>query len=186
MAKVTAPFLSLSARGTIAGALTSSNWKGINTMRIKSTPSNPKTVGQMKVRAYLALGGKITKKADLTGTTVAYLKSKTPAQQSWASYFVREVLGTQNVNIEAAKTFYANVANATVKGFFDDAAAQAGIEAVDLDGTVNTQISAGLILLAAYSASNRLGDTAAPAAIAGVTEVQVFAYTDALTGVQPS
>lgn len=186
MAKVTGPFLSLGARGTLAGALTASNWKGISTMRIKSTPSNPKTDAQMAARAFLAVGGKITKRVDIAGDVVSFVKGKTPAMQSWASYFVREMLGTNNANINAAKTAYNTAGNSTVKGYFDDAAAQAGIESVDLDGTANTQVSRGLALWCAYAASRRLADPSAPADVLSVTEAQVFSYTEALTGVLPT
>lgn len=185
MAKVTAPFLSLSARGTIGNALTASNWKGINTMRIKGTPSNPKSLLQMAGRAFFAAVGKVSKRTDLAGDVVVFVKGKTPAQQSWASYFNSEILGTGNINITAAKTAYNTVGNATVKALFDDAAAQAGIESVDLDGTANTQVPAGLALFAAYSASYRLSDPSAPAVVTAVTEAQVFAYTEALTGKLP-
>lgn len=186
MAKVTGPLLSLSARNSVGGALTFKTWKGINTVSIKSTPSNPKTTNQMKGRAYFAAGGKITKIADLAGDVVTYVKTIVTAGQSWASYFVKEMMGSNNINIEAAKAFYANVSNATIKGYFDDAAAQAGVESVDLDGTTNTQLSAGLILLTAYMASKRQSDPSAPAEVASVTEAQVFSYTEALTGVLPS
>lgn len=186
MAKVTGPFLSLGARGTLGGALTASNWKGVNTMRLKGTPSNPKTVAQMAARAFFAAGGKVTKRADLAGDVVSFVKGKTPAQQSWASFFVSEVIGTGGVNISAAKTAYNTAGNSTVKGYFDNAAGDAGIESVNLDGTANTQIPAGLTLWAAYSASNRLGDPSAPAAVTAATQAQVNAYTEALTGVMPS
>lgn len=186
MANVIGPLLSLGARKSVGGALTFSNWKGLNTVRIKSSPSNPKTTNQMAGRAYFAAGGKITKRADLTGDVVEFAKSKTPAQQSWASYFTREMMGTNNVNIIAAKTAYATAGNSTIKGYFDDAASQVGIESVDLDGTANTQISAGLALWAAYTASNRMGDPSATAAVTSVTEGQVFAYTEALTGILPT
>jgi len=186
MAKVTAPFLSLSARGTLGGALTASVWKGINTMRIKSNPSNPKTLTQMAARAFFAAVGKITKRSDLAGDAVTFYKTITPAQQSWASFFGGEMLGSGNVNIEAAKTAYNTVGNATVKGYFDDAAGQAGIEAVDLDGTANTQVSAGLALWAAYAAAYRLSDPDAPTLVTSASEAEVFAYTEALTGVLPT
>lgn len=186
MAKVTAPFLSLSARGTLGGALTASNWKGINTMRIKGTPSNPKTSTQMAARAFFAAVGKISKATDLSGDVVTYVKTKTPAQQSWASYYNSEILGTGNANIEAAKTAYNEAGNSTVKGYFDDAAGQAGIEAVDLDGTANTQVPAGLALWAAYAASYRLNDPSASTVVTSATESDVFAFTEALTGILPS
>ena len=54
MAKVTAPFLSLGASGSIAGTLTASVWKGIKTMRQKSNPANPQTAGQVAQRGFMA------------------------------------------------------------------------------------------------------------------------------------
>lgn len=186
MATVIGPFLSLGARKTLGNTLTASNWKGINTMRLKPRPSNPKTENQMESRALFAVAGKVTKRADLAGEVVAFIREKTPAQQSWNSYFGREINGTGNVNIKAAKTAYETAGNATVKGYFDDAATQAGIESIDLDGTANTQVPAGLALWAAYAASNRMSDPNAPTAATAASEAQVFAYTEALTGVLPS
>ena len=186
MAKTTGGLLSLTAKGSVGNTLTFKSWKGIQVCTIKSTPSNPKTLIQMQNRAYFSAGGKISKKADLTGDVVTFVKNIIPAGQSWASYFISEMMGAQNVNIIAAKTAYDLVGNAAIKAIFDDAAAQAGIEAVDLDGTSNTQLSAGLLLSAAYMASYRLSDPTAPDAYAVATEAHVFAYTDALTGVLPA
>lgn len=186
MATVVGPLLSLGARKTVGGALTFSNWKGKNTVRIKGTPSNPKTTNQMKSRAYFALGGKVIKAADLDEDVASYLREHAPAGQSWGSYYVREILGGNHVNIEAAKTAYTDEANSAVKAYFDDAALQVGIEGVDLDGTANTQLTAGLVLWAAYAASRRLGDPSAPAVITSASEANVFTFTEALTGSQPT
>lgn len=186
MANVIGPLLSLGARKSVGGALTFANWKGLNTVRLKSTPSNPKTSNQMSARAYFALGGKITKRSVSDGDVAEYMKTKTPAQQSWASYFVREIMGTGNVNIKAAETAYLLPANSSKKAIFDDAAAQAGIESVDLGTGSSTQKSAGLALWGAYEASYRLGDPTAPVAAASASEAQVFAYTEALTGILPT
>ena len=54
MAKVTAPFLSLGATGSVAGTLTASTWKGIKTMRQKSNPANPQTAAQTAQRGLMA------------------------------------------------------------------------------------------------------------------------------------
>ncbi len=186
MANVIGPLLSLGARKSVGNALTFANWKGLNTVRIKSSPSNPQTTSQMAGRAFFAAGGKITKRSDLSEAVVTFVKGITPAYNSWASFFVKEMMGTNYINIEAAKTAYETVGNATVKGYFDDAAAQVGIEGVDLDGTSNTQIPAGLCLWAAYMASYRLGDPSAPVTATSANEGQVFAYTDALTGILPT
>ena len=186
MARVQGGLLSLSASGSVGNALTFKTWKGIGVCSIKSQPSNPKTLTQMLGRGFFAAGGKITKKADLTGDVVTFVKGIIPAGQSWASYFIREVMGSNNVNIIAAKAAYLLAGNAAIKAIFDDAAAQAGIESVDLDGTSNTQVPAGLALWAAYAASYRLSDPTAPDVVTAVTEAHAFAYTDALTGILPS
>lgn len=186
MAKVTGGLLSLDASGTFGGAITYAKWKGRQYARIKGNPSNPKTEGQMTDRAFFSAGGKITKRADLTEAVVTYVKTILPAGQSWASYFVKEMMGSGNANIEAAKTAYNTVGNATIKGYFDDAAGQAGIESVNLGSETYEQVPAGLALWAAYAASYRLNDPSAPAAVTAASEAQVFAYTEALTGILPS
>lgn len=51
MVKVQAPALSLDASGQLAGALVFSKWKGRNYVRSLVKPANPKTGGQVGVRA---------------------------------------------------------------------------------------------------------------------------------------
>lgn len=186
MAKVLGPFLSMSASKTLGGVLTARNSRGINVMSIKSNPSNPKTELQMATRAAFAAGGKIQKRSDIAGDVVTYLKSKRGAGDTWGSYFQSQMLGTNLVNFNAAKAAYTLAGNATVKGYFDNAAGDAAIESIDLDGTANTQVSAGLALWSAYEASFRIGDPLAPVTAASATEAQVNAYTEGLTGILPA
>jgi hypothetical protein len=54
MAKVTGPFMSVDASGTIYNTLTASIWKGRNYIRGWFRPSNPKTDKQKVVRQMLA------------------------------------------------------------------------------------------------------------------------------------
>lgn len=186
MARVLGPFLSMSASKTLGGVLTARNSRGINVMSIKSNPSNPKTLTQMATRAAFAAAGKIAKRADNTGDVVAYLKTKRGSGDTWGSYFQSQELGTNLVNFTASKTAYNLAGNSAKKAIFDDAAAQASIESVDLDGTPNTQVPAGLALWNAYEASFRIGDPLAPVTAASASETQVFAYTEGLTGILPS
>ena len=51
MAKLTAPLLSFSASGTIAGVQTYSKWKGINYVRQRVDPANPNTAEQISTRS---------------------------------------------------------------------------------------------------------------------------------------
>lgn len=59
MAKVTGPLLSVSARGTIASTQTYSSWRGVNYVRQRVIPSNPRTMEQQKTRNVFANMGKV-------------------------------------------------------------------------------------------------------------------------------
>lgn len=50
MAKPTAPLFSLGAKGTLADAITYSSWKGVDYVRTRVVPANPKTTSQMERR----------------------------------------------------------------------------------------------------------------------------------------
>jgi len=54
MAKVTGPFMSVDASGTIYNTLTASIWKGRNYIRGWFRPTNPKSAKQLTVRTLLA------------------------------------------------------------------------------------------------------------------------------------
>lgn len=56
MVKVTGPFLSLDARGTLASTLTASVWKGINYIRQRVVPHNPRSDQQTAVRGTMTDG----------------------------------------------------------------------------------------------------------------------------------
>ena len=186
MAKVTGPLMSMEASGTYGDTLTFRKRKGVNVVGIRSNPSNPKTTDQMHARAIFASVANTTKKVDKTETVYEFLRYSAPAGQTWNSYLGSLLIGASAAQFEGAKTAYNTGGNATVKGYFDDAATQAGISAVDLDGTSNTQVPAGLILWNAYDALYKAGSTDTPAATASASEANVFAFTDALTGILPT
>jgi len=56
MAKVTGPFFSMDARGTIGKALTAAAWKGIQYIREWFKPQNPKTYDQKWIRGIFQNG----------------------------------------------------------------------------------------------------------------------------------
>ena len=180
MGRVLGPLLSLDASKSVGGALTYKSWRGINTVSVKSNPSNPRTEEQNEARSYFATGGKISKRTDTTGSIATQLRESAPAGQSYASYFTREVLGSGNVNIKDAITAYG--ANETEAGFFDTAAAAVGIEGVNTGLPGAVEISPGEVLWAAYAASFRLGHTEAPVSADSATATQVDDYAEALTG----
>jgi|SRR3972149_10432145 len=56
MVRVTGPFLSLDARGTLADTMTGSFWRGINYIRVRVVPHNPRSTAQVAVRDTLTDG----------------------------------------------------------------------------------------------------------------------------------
>lgn len=56
MVRVTGPFLSLDARGTLADTLTGSFWRGINYIRTRVVPHNPRSQEQVAIRSVLTDG----------------------------------------------------------------------------------------------------------------------------------
>ena len=56
MAKVTGPFFSITASGSVAKALTAGRWKGIKWMRTHFIPENPQTADQVYVRDIFTMG----------------------------------------------------------------------------------------------------------------------------------
>ncbi len=53
MATVKGPLFSIDASGTVGGAIVYSSWKGRSYVRQHAVPANPKSVGQLSVRAMM-------------------------------------------------------------------------------------------------------------------------------------
>lgn len=69
MAKVTGPFMSVDASGTIFSTLTASIWKGRNYIRGHFIPTNPNTAAQQTQRTLMASA--VSAWQGLTATTPA-------------------------------------------------------------------------------------------------------------------
>ena len=96
MAKLTGPFMSVAASGTLAKTLTASIWKGQAYMRLRVIPRNPQTVGQLAVRSVLGTIAKAIRSVLTITNDVAVppvgsqffqdAVAVAPAGQSWLSY----------------------------------------------------------------------------------------------------
>ncbi len=67
MARLTAPLLSLDARGQIGEAIVFSGWKGIKYARQYVIPANPQTTAQQEVRGVFSTLSEIWKRLPVTG-----------------------------------------------------------------------------------------------------------------------
>jgi len=96
MPKLTGPFMSLSASGTLGKTLTASIWKGQPYMRLRVIPINRNSVGQKGVRSILGTLAKacravLTSYQDIEVPAVGSqffqdAVGVAPAGQSWISY----------------------------------------------------------------------------------------------------
>ena len=105
MAKLTAPLLSLEARGAIGEALVYFPWKGRNVARQWTKPANPRDIDQKLIRQKLASLGKnckaiVTPETGLLNGSALYqlIKDVTPATQIWNAYFVKAALDDLKVD----------------------------------------------------------------------------------------
>lgn len=179
MARVTAPLLSLDATQSVGGAMTFKHWRGYNIVNRKANPGNPQTSAQGEVRSYLAGGGKITKTVDTTGNVASELREVAPSGQSYLSFFVREILGGGNQNIQDAIAAYDG--DATQAGLFDTVSDGTALESVSFTFAGAVDINPGQLLWSAMAASFRLGhsDAVDPAT---ASQAEIETYATALTG----
>lgn len=101
MAKVIAPFLSISASGTFGGTLTAVQSRGQNIMRARTIPSNPQTKDQSDARRVLRVNGAIVTRVNLDQVGKADGVTMTPKE-----YFVSIRIAPNTWNSELLKRFY--------------------------------------------------------------------------------
>lgn len=187
MAKSPAPFMSINARGSLAGLLTASNWKGIPYLRLLVTPSNPRTSGQLAVRNIFGSVAKackavLTSFADMAGVGSPFFvaaRDAAPSGQSWIS-FVQQRSYASNTAMLAA---YA-AETGTVKGYFATTAAAIGLtDYVPSWDTNPGYLAAEQLYALAYFASNSLTGsikTIADTALVGASQGDVDDFGDAV------
>jgi len=187
MAKSPAPFMSINARGSIAGLLTASNWKGIPYLRLLVTPSNPRTSGQEAVRLVFGSIAKAAKSVltsfmDMAGVGSPFFvqaRDQAPSGQSWISYLQQ----VSYADASACDSAYSALSG-TVQGYFTTTATAIGLIDYVPPSNPNPGYTAGKQLFAlARFASITLGGVVgaiADTAIAGGSQGDVDAFGDAV------
>ncbi len=90
MARLTAPLLSLDARGSIAKSIVFSSWKGINYARVHVIPANPKSTAQQEVRGVFST------------LTEMYKRMPAIARAPWIAAIRGQPLTARNRHIQAS------------------------------------------------------------------------------------
>ena len=144
MPRVTGPFMSLTASGSLKKTIVASIWKGRPYMRIHAIPINRNTVGQQGVRSILgtlakAVRAVLTLKND---TTIPAMGSQffidanaiAPAGQSWLSYLQK----VMNSAFGGFVTSY-GVLDSTHKGYWVSEGSSLGLSSyTDKSSVVHT------------------------------------------------
>jgi len=148
MAKVSAPFLSLSAGGKFADTLVAARWKGIPYMRQYVVPANPKTTAQVAHRALFTASVLFwqTIKTDALMVTAWALEALvSPVTLSGFNSFMANVLGI--VKTDADGSFvetYIDTAGVASFDMLNADDATTGDEAGDFEiwrGTTKTNLA---------------------------------------------
>jgi hypothetical protein len=187
MAKSPAPFMSINARGSIAGLLTASNWKGIPYLRLLVTPSNPNTSGQQAVKLIFGSIAKackavLTSYVDGAGVGSPFFteaRDNAPSGQSWID-FVQSYSYGINASIDSGWT----ALGGTIQGYFNNTADDCGLTDYDPSFTASTGYVKGkqLYALARFASVNLPGSVGdlADLAIAGANQTAVDNFGDAV------
>ena len=153
MAKVTGPLMSMSASGSIAGAITFAIWKGRAYVRQLVIPSNPSTPAQIlnrlttgsiakAARAVLTATKDVLNVGSVFFTTV---RDAAPSGQSWISYVQK-----YGADIESKSVAQWALIDVTEKGYFTTFATAIGLTDYTpiLGGAPQVGLLAGQQLLA--------------------------------------
>lgn len=149
MAKVNGPLMSMEASGTYGGTLTFGRRKGVNVVRQRVTPADPKTAGQEAARNRLRTGGVLQVWANATtlelsgytGTDAERLAAAAPSNSTWNAYLVQIITGRGGLTYTAARSAYAAL-TAQQKTAWTDAA---GALTPALGGAAQTEAGGGQI-----------------------------------------
>lgn len=163
MAKVSAPFLSLDASGTVASTLTASKWKGRNYMRLRIIPANPDTADQQEVRSILGTLAKasvavLTSYKDVLSVGSPFFtaaRDGAPSGQSWISWLQKVMYPLFAARVSA----FAGLSG-TIQGYYNTTGTAIGLSTyVDKEGVSHT--SGEQLFMLAYFATTYLGITVA-------------------------
>ena len=179
MPRLTGPFMSLSASGTLGKTLTASIWKGQPYMRLRVIPINRNTVGQKAVRAILGTLAKacravltLANDTPITGTGSQFFidaVAVAPAGQSWISYLQKVM------NSAFAANVISFTALTTTKGYWSVTGTDIGLGSyVDKSGV--THLSGEQLYHLAKFAVQYLGYDAFATTIDAAVQVEITAF----------
>jgi len=99
-AKVTGPLFSLDARNSVGKAITYSSWRGVNYVRGRVVPHNPKSTDQTAIRDLISDASQAWKNEDTVGTVEidttykeAYDTAASGQPMSGFNLFIRDCVG---------------------------------------------------------------------------------------------
>lgn len=180
MAKVSAPFMSLDASGTIASTLTASKWKGRNYMRLRIIPANPSTAGQEETRSILgtlakACASVLTSFIDVEGVGSPFFttaRDNAPSGQSWISWLQK----IMHSLFAGRVTAYGSLGG-TIQGYYNTNAVSASLASyTDKAGVAHT--AGEQLYMLAYFAVNYLSYTGFASGIDSASDAECSDFAD--------
>lgn len=177
MAKTSGPLMSIEASGSFAKTLTFAKNRGVQYVRQLVIPRNPQSVAQQTPRAAMGAAGRFNSYVASTGELYQSLAAAAPNELSATSYYAKK----QAMTFSASKTAYETAGNATIKGYFDTAAASLGILPISIPGETPLVVPAGLILWNAYQTAYSIDPTTAPTTAVTASEANITTFVATLS-----
>jgi len=180
MVKVTAPAMSMDARGSLGGTLTFSNWKGRPYVRQLVKPSNPKSAGQVATRAMMKFLGSVW--ANIAALSQATWDTLAAADSISAfNAYIRDNMKRWTQNDAPAQETPA--AESDLAGIASNDAATAGVGQIQYDVDITTlNQNWGIIIFRKTGSAPTGVHTEAVAVIEALT-ADTFTFVD--TGLEP-
>lgn len=154
MAIVDGPLCSFNARNKFGDVLVNFNWKGLHVMRLRVSPTQPRTAAVMNMRIKIKALGKVSKVFSATSTLVADMKLKTPARKPWNGWWVGVAIKQfQKDNTDYDALLADCIASSAGQGTWRDDAAGLGLAAqtLSVDGNASDHPEMYFHELALYS-----------------------------------
>jgi hypothetical protein len=180
MVKVTAPALSMDARGSLGGTLTFSNWKGRPYVRQLVKPSNPKSPGQVATRAMMKFLGSVW--ANIAALSQATWDTLAAADSISAfNAYIRDNMKRWTQNDAPAQETPA--AESDLAGTATNDTATAGVGQIQYDVDITTLNQNWGIIIFRKTGSAPTGIHTEAVAVIEALSTTTFTYVD--TGLEP-
>lgn len=175
MAKVTLPCLGIEASGKIGQGFVYLRWKGETHVKAWKKPKDPQSAMQTRDRTYFSAAGHLTKFVTNFSVLAAQIRGAKTTMVPWQGYFVGQMIGVNNLDIEASLLAWDTAANTVT---WQSVAGSLGVNGQLHPKAQIDEITAGEIVFISARAVYRMGMEATTIDAQDMSAAQIMSYVD--------